>query len=43
MVWSRDWEDTWCGLGTGTIYIVWSRDWNDTWCGLGTWMIHSVV
>ena len=52
MVWLRDWNDTWCGLGTGTIhgvvyelgqYMVWFRDWEDTWCGLGTGKIHGVV
>ena len=40
MVWSRVWDDTWCGLGTGT--IRWFRDWNDTWCGLGTGTIPGV-
>ena len=22
MVWFRDWDDAWCGLGTGTIHCV---------------------
>ena len=41
MVWSRDWDDTWCGLGTGT--IPWFRDWDDR-CvveGLERYMVWS--
>ena len=41
MGWFRNWDDTWCGLGTGT--IPWFRDGDDTWCGLGTGTMHGVV